>query len=96
MSDETKEVSMMRMEGYDDCIIGVSHRCGDGPILAYDYIKTVEKTVEIFGGDEEAAKTLLTLRIQRWTQEERGLAPCFVYVGDHKEFIEGGKEEKRK
>ena len=38
-SDET----MLRMDGYDDCILGVCQQCGREPVLAYDVGKVIER-----------------------------------------------------
>ena len=38
--------NFMKAEGFDDCIIGVSHRFGEPLILAYDEEKIIKKLMK--------------------------------------------------
>lgn len=34
---------MVQMDGYEDCVIGICHRFGQEPILAYDFDKVITR-----------------------------------------------------
>lgn len=45
---------MLKMDGFDDCIIGILYRCGCEPFLVYDQAKVLRK-LEGMGMTEEEA-----------------------------------------
>jgi len=36
----------MKMDGFDDCIVGVGYRCGSGPVLCYDMDWVIQKLMK--------------------------------------------------
>lgn len=69
---------MITMDGYDDCIIGVCHRFGQEPIIAYDKDKVIAKLIED-GLDEESAEEWFEFnQIGAWWGVT---TPCFITPG---------------
>tara|TARA_B100001094_G_scaffold282126_1_gene294026 strand:- start:658 stop:957 length:300 start_codon:yes stop_codon:yes gene_type:complete len=69
------ELTLMVMDGYDDCIIGVVERFGQSPIVCYDKVKIIQK-LESDGMDNEEAEEFF-----RFNQLGAGmgdLTPCFL------------------
>ena len=69
------EITLMVMEGYDDCIIGVVERFGQSPIVCYDKVKIIQK-LESDGMDNEEAEEFFS-----FNQLGAGmgdLTPCFL------------------
>ena len=76
MYEEFQEVEFLKMDGYDDCIIGVCERFGQEPILAYDKHKIISKMVEEDGMDiEEAEEFFAFNQIGAWMGDK---TPCFI------------------
>lgn len=48
------ETGGLRMDGHDDCIIGVAERCSKIPLLVYDREKIVEKLIKDGETEEDA------------------------------------------
>ena len=46
----------LKMDGFDDCIIGVCHRFGFDPLIAYDRDKVVDKLVSQGMTQEQAVE----------------------------------------
>lgn len=65
------------MDGYDDCIIGVSHRFGQEPIVAYDTKKVIGKLMKDGMTQEEAEEFYEFNQIGAWMGER---TPCFVIL----------------
>lgn len=66
---------MIKMDGYDDCVIGICHRFGQPPIIAYDFDKVILKLMDYGMTYEEA--------IEYWDYNQIGAymgesTPCFV------------------
>ena len=72
---------MLRMDGYNDCIIGVCYRFGQEPIIAYDYDKVIEKLMEDMT-EEEAVEWFEFNQIGAWVGDT---TPCFIKLGEHDE-----------
>lgn len=67
---------MLRMDGYDDCIVGVCCRFGQVPILAYDYRRVINKLMEEQGmSREEADEWFNYNQIGAWVGDG---TPCFI------------------
>jgi len=45
----------MKMDDFDDCIIGVCHQCGQPTVIAYDQDKVIQKLMDRDGMDYEEA-----------------------------------------
>jgi len=45
----------MKADGYDDCIVGIGHRCGSTSILIYDIDLVVKKLMKVDDMSEEDA-----------------------------------------
>jgi hypothetical protein len=66
---------MIKMDGFDDCVLGICHRYGQPPILAYDFDKVILKLMDDGMTYEEA--------IEYWDYNQIGAyigesTPCFV------------------
>lgn len=46
--------NMLKMDGYDDCILGVVERCGQEPFYVYDTELIIEKLMDEGMTEEEA------------------------------------------
>jgi hypothetical protein len=57
---EHLEPSMMVIEGFDDCIIGIAERGGSSNVLAYDAKKIFKKLVKQGMPEDEAVDHFLT------------------------------------
>ena len=67
---------LLKMDGYDDCIIGVCTRFGQEPIIAYDYGKVIQKTMNDSDMTEEEAIEFFEFnQIGSWVGET---TPCFI------------------
>jgi len=44
--DEWPDYEFLKVDGFDDCIVGVATRFGMNPVLAYDRCKMIEKMVK--------------------------------------------------
>lgn len=73
MSDD-----MMKMDGYDDCIIGTAERCGLSPVIAYDYEKVIQKNMARGMEREEAEDWFGYNQLNAWVGEG---TPIFVHLG---------------
>ena len=45
---------MLVADGFDDCILGVAERCGDGDVVAYDVDAMIQSLVKQGMTEEEA------------------------------------------
>ena len=45
---------MLKMDGYDDCILGIVERCGQNPFYVYDTDLIIEKLMNQGMTEEEA------------------------------------------
>ena len=59
-------MSMLRMNGFDDCIIGVIERCGQPDILCYDTGKIRTKLVSQGMSREEAEEYFAFNQLGAW------------------------------
>ena len=51
---DSDDEPLMTMDGFDDCIAGITIRFNNPPVVCYDYDKVIEKLVAD-GMDEEGA-----------------------------------------
>ena len=65
----------LKMDGYDDCIIGICHRFGQEAIIAYDYNKVIEKLKKSGMTHDEALEWFSYNQIGSWMGDT---TPCFV------------------
>ena len=72
--DEEFEGALV-MDGYDDCIVGVCHRFGQEPIVAYSYEKVINKLIADGMSHEEAVEWFEYNQIGAWVGER---TPCFI------------------
>ena len=67
MKAELEEIiegsDMLTVDGFDDCVIGVSERCGSGDVLAYDTLKMIRKMVKRDKMTEEEAQEFFSFNI---------------------------------
>jgi len=50
---ENEEIDYLKVDGFDDCIIGICERFGMDSVLAYDYEMMIEKLTEDFMTEEQ-------------------------------------------
>ena len=65
----------LSMDGYDDCVLGIMHRFGMEPLLAYDMGKIIEKNMADGMTHEEAVEFFEYNQIGAWMGEG---TPVFV------------------
>ena len=66
---------MLKMDGYDNCIVGVITRCGQTPILAYDRSKVISSLESDGMSNEEAEEYFQFNQIGAWVGDE---TPAFL------------------
>lgn len=71
----------MKMDGYDDCIIGVAERFGMGRVIAYDTNKIIKKLMKDGMSRGEAEEWFYYNQIGSWVGEG---TPVFVELMDRK------------
>lgn len=65
MSEPTKD-RMLKMDGYDDCIIGICERYGMTPVIAYDRVKVLQKLINGGMNESEAHEFFEYNQIGAW------------------------------
>jgi len=70
---------LLLMDGYDDCIIGISHRFGREPIVAYDYGKVIDKLMLDGMSIEEAIEYFEFNQLGSYVGEH---TPSFIETSD--------------
>jgi len=68
---------MLKMDGFNDCILGICERFGQPPIIAYDKDKVIRKLMKDMS-EEEAVEYWEYNQLGSWMGEG---TPCFVEVG---------------
>jgi hypothetical protein len=73
--DDYSDSELVKMDGFDDCIVGVVEQFGRQPILCYDKGKVLEKLMEDGMSIEEAEEF--------WSYNQHGAwvgdgTPCFL------------------
>lgn len=71
------ENKMLRMDGYDDCCIGVVERFGMEPIFCYDVSKVIKRHMDDGMTEEEAREFFEFNQLGAWAGEG---TPCFLYL----------------
>ena len=74
MSDED-DYQMLKMDGFDDCVIGTCERFGQEEIIAYDKRKVLAKLVSEDMTEDEALEYFYFNQIGAWVGEG---TPCFI------------------
>lgn len=69
---------MLKMDGYNDCILGVCRRFGQEDIIAYDYNLVIQKLVRDGMSEEEASEFFEYNQIGAWMGDQ---TPCFIIKG---------------
>ena len=69
---------MLKMDGFNDCIMGVCRRFGQEDIIAYDYDKVIEKLMLDMTYDE-AVEYFEFNQIGAWVGDQ---TPCFIQPYD--------------
>ena len=72
----TKDMPMMRVVGFDDCVLGIASRCGGHDLLAYSTEKICQKLHDRDGMSLEAALEFFEYNIAGAYMGE--LSPVFV------------------
>ncbi len=66
---------VMKMDGYDDCIIGICHRFNQPPISAYSLNKLTDRHIKDGMTREEALEYISYNQTGAWVGEN---TPCFI------------------
>jgi len=72
---EDVDLEFTKMDGFDDCIVGIVERFGSEPILCYDRQAVLEKSMEDGMTREEAEEYFSFNQIGAWVGET---TPCFL------------------
>ena len=75
---------MIRLNGYNDCILGVAYKIGCEDIIAYDKNKILEKLQLTDEMDEEEAEDFFQYNILGSFAGDT--TPVFIGVNDHEQF----------
>jgi len=67
--------NLLKMDGFDDCAVGVVVRYGQEPILCYSYDKVIGKLMEDGITEEEAEEFFEYNQIGAWFGDR---TPCFL------------------
>jgi hypothetical protein len=73
---------MLKMDGYDDCILGTCLRFGQEPIVAYDLEKVLLKLESDGLTRDEAVEWFSFNQIGAWVGDS---TPCFI---DRRELLQ--------
>lgn len=65
----------MKMDGFDDCIVGICERFGQESIIAYDKEKVIAKLMQDGMTEDEALEFFEYNQIGSWIGEQ---TPCFI------------------
>lgn len=68
-------MSMLKMDGFDDCLIGVVERCTQPDILCYDTRKVLTKLMDQGMGEDEALEFFAFNQLGAWMGDT---TPCFL------------------
>jgi hypothetical protein len=72
---ESDDQPLTKMDGYDDCLLGVVLRFGQPPILCYDRTKVLDKLVAGGMAHEDAVEWFEFNQIGAWVGDT---TPCFL------------------
>ena len=70
-----EDLQLVKMEGYDDCILGACERFGQDTIIAYDMDKVIEVNMSNGMTHEEAIEWFNFNQIGAWVGDT---TPCFI------------------
>ena len=74
-----KEVQLMlRMDGFNDCIVGSVERFGQEPIICYDKNKVLKKNMQDGMSEEESIEYFEYNQLGAWVGDT---TPCFLTKG---------------
>ena len=69
------EDEMMKMDGYDDCIVGIVERFGMEPVVCYDKDKVLKRLREDGMDYDEAIEFYAYNQLGAWVGDR---TPCFI------------------
>lgn len=72
---EEWDQQFLKMDGYDDCLIGVVERFGQSPILCYDKEKVISKLMDEGMTEDQAIEFFEYNQLGAWMGEK---TPCFL------------------
>jgi hypothetical protein len=75
IADRYEGVEILRMDGYDDCVVGLVTRIGHTPILCYDRAKIIAKLVAEGMDEDEADEFFEFNQAGAWVGQG---TPCFL------------------
>ena len=76
---------MLKVDGFDDCVIGSCHRFGSDPLLAYDAEKMIVQLASDGMSQEEAMEYFDFNIIGAWVGEG---TPVFIWPSSMEEAME--------
>jgi hypothetical protein len=80
---------LLKMDGFDDCIVGTCERYGMEPVIAYDKVKVIDKLVTRDGMTRDEAEEFFSYnQIGAWMGEK---TPVFVTI--NKKLLREQEEE---
>jgi hypothetical protein len=79
VADLYPDTTMLKMDGFDDCVVGVVERFGVEPIFCYDVGKIIAKHVADGMTHQEAEEFFQFNQIGAWAGEG---TPCFLQMID--------------
>ncbi len=80
MITSSEETDLLKMNGFDDCIVGVVERYGQSPILCYDKEKVLLQLQRESGMTEEEAREFFYYNQIGACMGEA--TPCFLSSND--------------
>jgi len=73
---KTLDQKFLLADGLDEAILGVAHRCGDNPVVAYDINKIIKILMERDGMDKTEAIEFYNFNIEQAYMGNR--TPCYI------------------
>lgn len=79
-------MTMLKVEGFDDCILGVVERIGQDAIICYDKVKVIRQLMEEGMDTEEALEFFEYNMLGAYMGEG---TPCFITTKNDYEELAG-------
>ena len=76
LAEEYEGENLIKMDGYDECIVGVVRRCGSPTALCYSYKKVIKQLMKEGLSEEEAIEHFEFNQIGAWVGEN---TPFFLF-----------------
>lgn len=89
---------MKKIDGFDDCVVGIVERCTQPPILCYNVDKVCSKLMEVHGLEASEAMEYFDTNIKgAWVGND---TPCFLWEDERafeniEDFSEVDEEDEQ-